>query len=244
LLGRINFEEENYTQAKEYFTKLTEENPKNRYGWIFLVVIYNRENNDQKSLQILQQSLTILPEDVDLLAMYGSKLSELGRDEEALKPLKRALKLDPENISTISSIAAVYDKVKMWQESDSLYERALYKNPDNALLLNNYSYSLTQRNIRINEALEMVTKALEIEPDNGAYLDTKGWIYYKMGHYEDALKYILKAVEKREDSAEVLEHLGDIYLKLNNLPEAKKYWEKALDKDPLNTELEKKIQSL
>jgi len=192
----------------------------------------------------LQQSLTILPEDVDLLGMYGSKLSELGRDQEALKPLERALRLDPENISTISSIAAVYDKIKMWQESDSLYEQALYKFPDNALLLNNYSYSLIQRNIRIDEALEMVSRALEIDPDNGAYLDTKGWIYYKMGQYQDALHYIQKAVEQREDSSEVLEHLGDIYLKLNNIPEAKKYWEKALDKNPLNTELQKKIQNL
>jgi tetratricopeptide (TPR) repeat protein len=244
LLGRIAFDREDFEQAEKYFTSLTEETPQNRFSWLFLAIIYNRQNQFQQSLTVLERSLNIHQNDVDLLAMYGSTLSQVGRDREAIPPLEKALALNRENTATITSIAAVYDKLEMWDKSDSLYEEILQKNPRNALLLNNYSYSLAQRNLQLERALEMVDMALQVEPDNGAYLDTKGWIYYKMGRYEEARQYIQKALDSREDSAEVLEHMGDIYYQLGKLEEAKNYWERALEKDPQNIELAQKIQDL
>jgi tetratricopeptide (TPR) repeat protein len=244
LLGRIAFEEENYDEAEKYFNQLTILNPKNRYGWIFLVIIYNRQQQYEKSLRVLQDALTIHANDIDLLGMYGSTLSEAGRNEDALKPLEKALNLDQDNMTTVSSIAAVYDKLKMWNKSDSLYQESLKKHPDNALLLNNYSYSLAQRGIQLELALDLVTRALESEPNNGAYLDTKGWVYFKMGQYDLALEHIKKALDSREESAEVLEHLGEVYFKLGQTEQAKYYWEKAFEKDPANSELQQKLQAL
>jgi Tfp pilus assembly protein PilF len=176
--------------------------------------------------------------------MYGSTLSQVGRDREAIPPLEKALALNKENTATITSIAAVYDKLEMWNKSDSLYQEALKKNPKNALLLNNFSYSLAQRDLQLEKALEMVDIALQIDPENGAYLDTKGWIHYKMGQYEEARRYIQKALDSREESAEVLEHMGDIYYQLGQLDDAKNFWQKALEKDPQNLELAQKIQDL
>src|SRR4030042_3096426 len=161
LLGRIAFEEENYPEAEKYFSFLTEENPDNRFAWLFLAVMHNRQNNYQSSLKVLERALTLHTDDPDLLSIYGSALSQVGRDQEAISPLEKALKIDSTNISTISSIAAVYDKLKMWDKSDSLYVTAIQKAPDNALLLNNYSYSLAQRDMELPKALELVTRALE-----------------------------------------------------------------------------------
>jgi tetratricopeptide (TPR) repeat protein len=244
LLGRIAFEEENYDEAENYFNQVTILNPQNRYGWIFLVIIYNRQEQYEKSLRVMQDALTIHTNDIDLLGMYGSTLSEAGRNEDALEPLEKALKLDQDNITTVSSIAAVYDKLKMWNKSDSLYQESLKKYPDNALLLNNYSYSLAQRGIQLDLALDLATRALESEPDNGAYLDTKGWVYFKMGQYDLALEHIKKALDSREESAEVLEHLGEVYFKLGQTEQARHYWEKAFEKDPANSELQQKLQAL
>ncbi len=244
LLGRIAFEKEDFENALKYFTSLTEENPENRFGWLFLAVIYNRQNKFEQSSNVLENALNILPRDADLLSMYGSTLSQQGRDQQALKPLEKSLELDQENISTISSLAAVYDKLQMWNKSDSLYINALKKEPDNALLLNNYSYSLAQRNLQLEKALDLVTRALELDPGNSAYLDTKGWIYYKLGQYDQALEFIGKALESREESAEVLEHMGDVYFKKGQPEQAKKYWQQALEKDPSNTNLAQKIQDL
>ncbi len=244
LLGRIAFEEENLEEAEKYFSALTEENPDNRFGWLFLTVVNNQQNNYEKSIRILERALTIHSEDPDLLSMYGSVLSQVGRDSEALKPLQKAIEIDSSDVSALSSLAAIYDKMKMYQKSDSIYAVAMAKAPENALLLNNYSYSLAQRGLELDKAMELVSRALEIEPDNGAYLDTKGWIFYQMGQYEKALEYIQKALDSREESAEVLEHLGDVYFKLGNSEQAEKHWKQALEKDPSNSELQQKIQTL
>lgn len=244
LLGRIAFEDENYDEAQTYFDQLTQIFPQNRYGWIFLAVIHNRQEDFDTSIKILQNAVSIHPNDPDLLGMYGTTLSELGRDQEALEPLNKALKIDKNNMATLSSIAAVYDKLNIWQKSDSLYQWALKKEPENSLLLNNYSYSLAQRGIYLEKALEMVNRALENDPENGAYLDTKGWIYFKMEDYNLAIEFIKKALDYREESSEVLEHLGDVYEKVDQKDNADYYWKKALEKDPENSELKQKIQNL
>ncbi|RMF54915.1 MAG: tetratricopeptide repeat protein, partial [Calditrichaeota bacterium] len=109
-------------------------------------------------------------------------------------------------------------------------------------LLNNFSYSLAERGIRLEEALEMANRALELEPNNGAFLDTVGWIYFKLGDYQQALYYIKRAVEHREGSAEVLEHLGDVYYQLGEQEKAQEYWQKAYEKDPDNKALKAKIK--
>jgi tetratricopeptide (TPR) repeat protein len=244
LLGRIAFEDENYDEAQTYFNQLTQIFPQNRYGWIFLAVIHNRQEDFGTSIKILQNAVSIHPADPDLLGMYGTTLSELGRDQEALEPLNKALKIDKDNMATLSSIAAVYDKLNVWQKSDSLYQWALKKEPENSLLLNNYSYSLAQRGIHLKKALELVNLALEKDPVNGAYLDTKGWIYFKMEEYNLAIEFIKQALDYREESSEVLEHLGDVYQKVGQKDDAKYYWQKALEKDRENSELKQKIQNL
>ncbi len=244
LLGRIAFDNKNYAEAENYFKALTGENPQNRFGWLFLSLLYNQQKQYQNSVDILKQAFIIHKDDPVLLGMYGTTLDQMGKGEEALEPLEKAHRLDPNDVNTIASLAALYDKLKMWDKSDSLYEAVLQKLPNNALLLNNYSYSLVERNAQMNKALNLVDRALKIEPENGAYLDTKGWIYYKMGKYQKALEYIKKALNGREESAEVLEHMGDVYLKLGQPEEASRYWKNALEKDPSNEELKEKINSL
>ncbi len=244
LLGRIAFEKEQYDEAEKYFRSLTEENPDNRFGWIFLTVLYNRQEQYNKSIETLQDALSRHSDDPDLLGMYGATLSEMGRDRDALEPLKKALELNPDDPGNIASLAATYDKLQMWTKSDSLYEKYIGIFPENALLLNNYSYSLTERDVQLEKALDLAQKAIKIDPKNAAYLDTIGWIYFKMGNYHKALDYIKEAVADREESVEVIDHLAEVYYKLGQKDEARKYWEKALEKDPGNSEIRKKIQNL
>jgi tetratricopeptide (TPR) repeat protein len=84
---------------------------------------------------------------------------------------------------------------------------------------------------------------VKAEPDNSAYLDTLGWVYYMMGKYNLALIHIKKSVEKREDSAVVVEHLGDVYHKLGSIDEARVQWKRALELDKENESLKRKIEN-
>ena len=89
----------------------------------------------------------------------------------------------------------------------------------------------------------MAKKAIAADPENDAYQDTIGWIYYQMGIYNLALIHIKKSVENRENSAVVIEHLGDVYLKLGDLKEAKSQWKRALEIDKENERLKQKIEN-
>lgn len=242
LMGLIASEQNHLQQAEDFFKRITNIDPNNKFGWLSLALLYNQEQQFNNAIMALQDGLSHLPSDKDLLGIYGSTLNQVKRYDEAMKVLEKAYHSNPDDLNIIVSLGVAYEELKMYPESDSLHEAAIRTYPNEALLLNNYSYSLGDRGIHLDRALEMAKKAITIDPENGAYLDTIGWIYFKSGDFERAREYIEKAVSMREDSAVVIEHLGDIYFKLGNLEKASEYWNRALQKDPDNTFLKQKIK--
>lgn len=87
----------------------------------------------------------------------------------------------------------------------------------------------------------MVTQALEMQPENASYLDTRGWVHYRLGEYKDAETYLLRSVGTGGGSATVLDHLGDVYRELGDREKARSYWNKALDLEPTNTIIREKV---
>jgi len=242
LMGLIASEQNHLKQAEDFFKKIIQIDPNNKFGWLSLALLYNQEQQYNNAIIALQDALSHLPNDKDLLGIYGSTLNQVGRFEESVKILENAYQSNPTDLNIIVSLGVAYEELKMYPESDSLHEAAIRSYPNEALLLNNYSYSLGDRGIHLDRALEMAKKAITIDPENGAFLDTIGWIYFKNGDFEKAREYIEKAVSKREDSSVVIEHLGDVYFKLGNLEKASEYWNQALQKDPDNEVLKQKIQ--
>ncbi len=101
-----------------------------------------------------------------------------------------------------------------------------------------------EHNMHLDEAEQMIRRALEAEPDNGAYLDSLGWVEYRQGKFEQAATDLQRAAENmsRDDSV-VFDHLGDTYLELNRVPQALEAWQKALIIDPENKKLAEKIDN-
>jgi Tfp pilus assembly protein PilF len=165
------------------------------------------------------------------------------RQEEAVKPLKKAYELNPKDLNTLSSLALTLDGLHRYQESDSLYEKGLKQDSSSALLFNNYGYSLAERGLQLHRALEMSKQAVAAEPDNAAYLDTYGWIFFRLEKYEDAALYIEKSIATGKASSVVHEHLGDVYLKLGQKQKALELWEKAVELDSKNEAAKEKIKS-
>ena len=139
------------------------------------------------------------------------------------------------------TVAASYDEVRNFTASEKYYEKALKLRPDDPLILNNYSYSLSTRSIRLNQALDMVSRAVQLEPENGAYLDTIGWVYYQLGEFEKALQYIQEALFHQGESAEVYEHLGCVYQELDELERAHLCFQKAIALEPTRDGLREKL---
>ncbi|MFZ5434366.1 MAG: tetratricopeptide repeat protein, partial [Calditrichota bacterium] len=110
-----------------------------------------------------------------------------------------------------------------------------------AVYLNNLAYTYSVRGINLKKALELSSRAVAIEPENGAYLDTMGWIEYGLGNYRVALRWLRKALKTTSDSATTLEHIGDVYIKLGSESKAIKFYRQALELNPENEELQLKI---
>jgi len=101
-------------------------------------------------------------------------------------------------------------------------------NPKNAPALNYYGYMLADRGIRLDEAQEMIQRALDQDPYNGAYLDSLGWVYYKENKLDEAETSLHKAVQRDPGDPTIRTHLGDIYAKQGRSEKAAAEWEKAL----------------
>lgn len=168
------------------------------------------------------------------------------RPEEAEKWLEEAT-FAPSNRNFRSVIHGTLGDVRQdldrWQDAKDAYEQALRLDPNNHNAMNNYAYFMSVREEQLEYAKELAEKAISFEPENAAYLDTIGWIYYKIGDYERALTYIQRSVDTGEASAEVYEHLGDVYKALNETDNAIKYWNKALEEDSNREYLHERIRS-
>ena len=122
-----------------------------------------------------------------------------------------------------------------WERQDDVpkaeeaFRRALDLNPQSANTLNYLGYMLADRGLRLDESVELIQQALEMEPNNGAYLDSLGWAYYKLNQLDLAEEYLLKSVERVPTDPAILDHLGDLYHKSGRIAEARQEWQKALE---------------
>jgi tetratricopeptide (TPR) repeat protein len=96
------------------------------------------------------------------------------------------------------------------------------------MTLNYLGYMLADKGVRLNEALKLIRKAVDQEPMNGAYLDSLGWAYFKLGEYELAEENLRRAVERDQTDPTVHEHLGDLYEKTGRIRLAAAQWELSL----------------
>jgi tetratricopeptide (TPR) repeat protein len=240
-LGAIAATTRQDSVAAHYFERVTELERTNFEAWWFLATFRFDRNEFRSTVDILTQAMSAIPTDARFYFLQGLSYSRLAMRDSAVTLLQRSLELDPQDMNTISTLALEYDGMEQFEKSDSLYERALRMDPESALILNNYGYSLADRGVQLERALSMALKAVEAEPDNSSYLDTLGWVYYRLGRYEEAERFILRAIEAGEASAVVLDHMGDVSLKLGKKDQAQRYWQQALEQDPTNQTVKNKL---
>jgi len=125
-------------------------------------------------------------------------------------------------------LGAIYERQKFFDRAEDQFKKALAVNPKNASVLNYYGYMLGDLGQRLDEAADLVQRALKEEPYNGAYLDSMGWIYYKQNKLTEAEATLHQAVERDSHDPTIHSHLGDVYAKLGRNELAAAEWEKSL----------------
>jgi tetratricopeptide (TPR) repeat protein len=151
-------------------------------------------------------------------------------DDEA-KALDAAEKLSvskDDKISTWFQRGAMFEKMKKIDLAEAEFRKILELDPAHASTLNYLGYMLADRNVKLNEALSMIIKALDLEPNNGAYLDSLGWVYYKLNRLNEAEENLRQALVRTPRDPTVHDHMGDVLLRQSKVKEAIAQWTLSL----------------
>jgi tetratricopeptide (TPR) repeat protein len=137
--------------------------------------------------------------------------------------------------------ATILEHLKQPQEAIQVLHRAHKKFPENVVIMNNLAYSWAEQNIELEKALALSLKTIEAEPQNASFLDTLGWIYYRLQRYPEALATLQKAIAIDPENPIILDHLAETYIQNNNIPQAIKLWKQALATHEQPEQIKKKI---
>ncbi len=157
--------------------------------------------------------------------------SDADRGAQAVKVLQDAQAKFPSDNSLAFELGAVFDKQKKFAESEAAFRRVLARDPDNATALNYLGYMLAERGERLDESVGFLTKALQIEPDNGSFLDSLGWAYFKADKLDLAEGNLRRAADQLRTNSVIQEHYGQVLFRLGRYDEAIAAWTRALAGD-------------
>ncbi len=155
----------------------------------------------------------------DFMVQYllGTSYYQIKDYTNAELSLSNALKIYPDSKNTKHNLALIYDIKNEWKKSDQLYLELIDADSTDAQAFNNYAYSLVEREENIELALELSKSAILISPTSAPYLDTIGWIYYKMNKFDEALKYIKESLSIDKNNPTIREHFDEIIKAKSNL---------------------------
>jgi tetratricopeptide (TPR) repeat protein len=214
---------------------------------IKLGLIYDEIGNNIEAIENFKEALVIYPENDELFYYLGIEYRILEDNENAAEAFKKAVELNPENAYYIFHLGVTYERMGNIDKAIFFLDKSIKYDDNNAMALNYLGYLLADKGIRLEEAKVLIEKAVSMNPENGAYLDSLGWVYYKMSDYNNAKIYLEKAVKYIDSSEEenylVYEHLGDACYKIGLMKEAIEAWNEAL-KMKFVVEIQDKIDRL
>ena len=140
------------------------------------------------------------------------------------------------------ALGLAYQEISDFVKAERHLREVIRIDPGNQDAHNALGYLFAELGSNLEEAVELVKKALQKSPQNAAYLDSLGWVYYKQGRLDEALTELQKAAHYMPDNVEIQDHLGDVYLKKGQKQKAILMWEKAIQLEPNNMEIRAKLQ--
>lgn len=162
-----------------------------------------------------------------LAQMYekAKRYPDMGKALDAAEKLAQG---DDDKETIFFMRGAMYERMKQYDRSEAAFRKVLSINPENAEALNYLGYMLADRNVRLEEAQKLIQKALDEVPNNGAFLDSLGWVYFRQGKLTEAQDMLVQAIERIGDDPTVHDHLGDVYFKLGKTRDAVAQWQASL----------------
>lgn len=244
-LGVLSAKMQQPEKLRAYFAQIPPHSPHYRDAELLLALNINQnfadkddidKKNDTQSLPELEKMIARSPEKTELQNVLANMYLQSEKYTDAIALLNSMIDEnnpnERKNWSLFFQRGIAYERNKNWAKAEADFQKALQLNPQNADVLNYYGYSLTDRNLQLEKGLDMVRKAAELRPQDGAILDSLGWAYYKLGNYDKAVTTLEQAVQANPSESSINDHLGDVYWTIGKKLDAVFQWNHALTFKP------------
>jgi Flp pilus assembly protein TadD len=220
------------SKAMDAARKAVEAYPKERSIRVAQALLFGENAQTDQAVSQLHGLLDNSPADFEIQLDLAQIYEEGKRWNEAEQSVHAAEKIAPDPSGkemTGFLLGAIFERQKKFDQAEEQFRKVLELNPRNASTLNYYGYMLADRGVRLDEATDLIKRAITEEPSNAAYLDSLGWAYFKQNKLSEAEELLRKAVTRESHDPTILSHLGDLYAKMgkDNLAEAQ--WQQSLD---------------
>jgi tetratricopeptide (TPR) repeat protein len=248
VLGGLCEEEGDTNRAREFFKLATTGIPPEPQAFIRLASL-SFEKDDNAAGAILDEAISRFPDDVRVRVVRALWSMRRERYEEAAGHFERVARVIERDEAAARLVQPFFylwyggacERAGRREDAERLIQKYLVLNPDSAEGLNTLAFLWAEDGRHLDQAMDSITRALKQEPDNGAYLDTLGWIYYKRGNYPLALETLTLSLRKEGDDPTILEHIGDTWLALKRPDKALRMWWKSIRLKPGNKGLRDKM---
>ncbi|MBF0232722.1 MAG: tetratricopeptide repeat protein [Desulfamplus sp.] len=234
-------------KAISHFMKVTPDSEQYKKSIFHTAYIYSQMKQPEKSIELLESKLNELSGDTELIVYLAAFYEEANQLDKAFALLQQGLVVSPDDTELLFRSGIIADKSGDKDGCIKAMKRVIELDPDHSSALNYLGYTYAEIGTNLDEAEELVSRSLELKPNDGYITDSLGWIYYKKGMYDKAIEILEKAVNLSSEDPVITEHLGDAYKGNKMYHKAIEAYKKALSKNqnPENKAvLEKKIDEI
>lgn len=256
-LAELYVKEQNFERALPNYQQVLLLNPKDWRNYIPVMELMLQLRKADQAVDVMRDAHSKFPEIPLLTYQLARALSGAKKHDEAMKTFEQAqaeaqsAESDLLDADFYFNYAAAAEQAGQYQKATELFNKTIKMDPKGKTLASpgaayNYlGFMWVDHDQNVDAGGELIKRALQLEPDNPAYVDSLGWYYFKKGQADKALEQLLKAAEgTKPEDPEVFDHIAQTYQKLGNIPQALNYWQKALALDPDNKdELTKRMEA-
>ncbi len=248
-LGEMNDQIRRHQAAADAFGQVPNEFPLWLNAQLGKAYSLNALGKIEDAKALLKELIKVHPEDIRPYSTLGNILRANKDYADAVvyysKVIERLGPQDQAHWSAYYSRGVCYERLKEWQKAETDLQKALKLDPEQELTLNYLGYSWVDQNMNVEEAMQLIRRAVQKRPNDGYFVDSLGWAYYRQKDFAQAVKYLERAAELKPEDPVINDHLGDAYWKVGRQLEASYQWTYALGLDPEKedeTKIREKLQ--
>ncbi len=229
ILLQLADQQNNFQDASFYFSTVPEANP--RFQISLVIYLYQLRQNRQTTdaIEMLQTYLLKKTNSPILEEMLGDFYRIKKECHNAIQRYENVTKRKPVLADIYRKLGMCYEQTDQASKAEAAFAKALELNPNDSSALNYLGYWWADEGRNLDKAIELITRAVELHPDNGYYADSLGWIYFKIGEAKKAVMWLERAIQLAPDDAVIHDHLGDVYWHLRRPLEARYKWQFAYE---------------